>query len=138
MSSFIERDDYLPKIKDKRLTQLTSNSTTILDVAESTAIQVVKDALHSRYDVDTIFSKTTTQRDQQVVRWICNLVLYYICERLPDKLIPEHIVTNYDDTIEMLKNLEDGKRSSQLPRITNNDNEPVTKFRWGGNEKRTH
>lgn len=137
MSTYIDRADYLPKIRDNRLTQAINNNNTILDTAESTAIQVVRDSLHSRYDVDAIFTKTGTARDKQVVRWVCNIVLYFIHERLPDKLIPAHIIDNYTDTTEMLKMLEDGKRSSELPRITKSDNTPVTKFRWGSNKKRT-
>lgn len=136
--AYIEREDYLPKIRDKRLDQLTDTNTTILDNAEDAAIQVVKDALHSRYDVDVIFAKTSTGRDQQVVRWICNIVLYYLYERTPDKLIPEHITANYDETMEFLKALEDGKRSTQLERLTDDDDKPLTKFRWGSEEKRTH
>lgn len=138
MSSFILRDDYLSSIKDSRLTQLTDNTSSILDNAEDTAIQTVKDALHSKYDVDTIFAKTGTTRDKQVVRWVCTLVLYYVYERLPDKLIPEYITTNYDETMEFLKALEDGKRSTQLPRLENQEGKKPTKFRWGSRKKRSH
>lgn len=138
--AFIERDDYLTKIKDANLTKLVSDSGSadILLNAEDTAIQTIKDALHSRYDVDAIFAKTGAARDKQVIRWVCNLVLYYLYERLPDKLIPDNIIKNYDATVEYLQALEDGKRSSQLDRLNDSDNNKLTKFRWGSEKKRTH
>lgn len=138
MSNYIDRADYISKIRDKRLDQLIDNTPAILDNEEETAIQVIKDALHSKYDTNAIFSKTGINRDKQVVRWACNLVLYYVYARLPDKLIPERIENDYVETIEYLKALESGKRSTQLPRIEDSEGKPPTNNRWGSRPPRTH
>lgn len=137
-NTFIDRADYLPKIRDNRLTQMTNGNSVIIDGAEQTAIQVVSDSLHTLYDVDSIFSKTGTNRDTQVVRWVTNLVLYYLYERIPQNQIPEAVILNYDETTELLKDLELGKRSVQLPLRETADNKPETRFRHGGSAKRTH
>lgn len=133
MSTFITTDDYKVHIKDQRLAQTIDANNAILTDAEETAIAVIKDALHSRHDVDTIFSSTGEDRPKQVVRWVLSLVLYYIHERLPDRMIPERIVKNYDYTLEVLMDIEDGKKSTTLPSLNKEDGTPITKFRWGSN-----
>lgn len=138
MSTFITRDDYLTYIEDKRLIQLTNNDSTKLDSAEETAISVVKDSLHTRFDVDVIFATTGTARPQQVVRWVIVLALYYIYERVADAALPERIINNYNDVLDKLKDIEDGKPSIFLPRYLKDDGNPKTKFRWGSQPPRTH
>lgn len=138
MSNYIQKDDYYYKIRGTRLDQILKDDDSLLDNAEDAAIQVVKDALHSRYDIDTIFSKTGANRDQQVLRWISTIVLYYVYERINDKVVPQRVIDNYDETMEFLKELEKGKRSTQLPRITKEDGKPKSIFRWGSNTKRSH
>lgn len=138
MSDYIERTDYISKIRDKRLEQLIDSTPSILDNEEETAIQVISDALHSKYDVTAIFAKRGTNRDKQVVRWACTLVMYYIYARIPDKLIPERIENDYDETIAYLKALEEGKRSTQLPRLEDAEGKPPTNNRWGSQAPRTH
>lgn len=138
MSNYIERTDYDARIRGKRLDQLTNNTPAILDNAEETAIQVVSDALHVLYDTDAIFAKRTTARDKQVVRWVCTLTMYFIYERLPDTLIPEYIVNNYDETMQYLKELEKGLRSTQLPKREDATGKTKTRFRWGSYKKRSH
>ena len=137
MSNYITRDDYLVKIRNQRLTQLLDTTgSVLLDDAEATALQVIKDALFELYDVDTIFSQTGANRDKQVVRWVCNLAIYYLHERLPDNQIPEHVSANYEETMDFLKALELGKRSVQLPRKQDSTGQQKTKLKWGSAPRR--
>lgn len=138
MSIYITRDDYLSSIRDRRLEQITNNTPSILDNEEETAIQIIKDALHSKYDIDVIFAKTGANRDKQVIRWACTLVLYFVYARISDKMIPERIENDYDETMAYLKALESGKRSTQLPRLENLEGKPPTNNRWGSQAPRTH
>jgi hypothetical protein len=135
--AFLTPGDYEVPIRTNRLTQIIDSTPIILDEAEGTALQIVRDALHSRYDVDAIFATTGTDRPAQVVRWMVTLVLYFLYERIPDNIMPERIKNNYEITLEYLKDLEDGKRDSELPRKTVDD-KPKTKFIYGGNTPRTH
>lgn len=138
MSTFISVADYKLHIKDTRLQQTIDADNSLLDEAESTAIAVVRDALYSRYDVDAIFATTSTSRPKQVIRWVLCLALYYLHERLPDRIIPERITKNYDDTLALLTDIEDAKKSTNLPLLIKEDGEPRTKFRWGSNTQKTH
>lgn len=138
MSDFITKNDYKPKIQDKRLEMIIEEDNTILDTAEGTAIAMVKDSLHAYYDVTDIFSKTGDARPKQVVRWVTNLVLYFIYERIPDKLVPERVTKNYDDTMMVLLEIADGKKLTNLPPLKDADDIVQTKFRWGSQDRRTY
>lgn len=135
--SYIDQSDYLPHIKDKILNQVIDSTPALLDNAETTAISVVRDALHANYDVDDIFSKTGTDRHAQVLRWCITLVLYYLHERVPEALTPQRIINNYEATLEMLSSIEDGKKSVDLPRLVVDDVKK-TNFRWGSQPPRGH
>jgi len=137
-NTFIVRDDYLHRIQDKHLKMIVEENNNFLEDAEVTAQSVITDALHTRYDCEVIFSKTGDDRARSVVRWMINLVLYYIHERIPDKFVPERVVKNYDDTTFILFEIADGKKSVDLPRLKNDDDTPKTKFRWGSEVRRSH
>lgn len=143
MAQFITEADYLVYIKDVRLQQMVEDNEQIMEDAEDTAIAVVSDALYSRYDIDAIFAATGNDRHRQVIRWVLNLTLYYLHERLPERLIPDRVLKNYDNTLQMLTDIEDGKKSTRLPELseTNEDGTTggsLTKFRWGSRPARTH
>lgn len=138
MSNWISSADYLQNITNDRLLMVVEGQTDRLDEAELTAIAVVRDSLHQWYDVDTIFATSGANRPKQVVRWCVNLALYYLYERVPDKLVPERVQKNYDDTLATLEDIEDGKKSVDLPKLTDDDGENVNKFRWGSQTAREH
>ena len=96
------------------------------------------DALFSRYDVTAIFEKTGTDRPKQVLRWAISLVLYFIYERVPDRVVPARVIKNYDDTLSYLLEIEDAKKSIDLPRVVNQTGDSPSKFRFGSEARLDH
>jgi hypothetical protein len=72
------------------------------------------------------------------VRWVVTLALYFLHQRLPDRLTPERVSKDYEMTIETLKELENGTKQTMLPRKTVQDGTTNTKFKWGSKAPRTH
>lgn len=139
MSNFIDKADYLIYIEERRLDQITESNATFLDVAETTAETIIKDALYQWFKVDDIFSTTGTNRPAQVIRWMVTISVYFLYKRVPDSAIPERVTKDYDEVIDMLKQIELGKRSIRLDPELKVDNEtPITRFRGGSNPKRSH
>lgn len=136
--NWITAADYKAMVRDNHLAQLIDTDEVIIDTVEATAVQNVRDALHQWYDVDAIFATEEAERPAQVVRWCVILAVYYLYERIPDKLVPERIVKNYDRCLEMLNDISDGKLSVELPLKETEDGENITKFRWGGIAPRSH
>lgn len=135
----IDTNDYKKQITEHRLSLLIDEDDTILEEAELTALAFVRDALHPYYDVHTIYSNLDDYRS--VKRWIMCLVIYYLYERVPDKIVPGRVIKNYDDAMDILQRISDGKISVDLPKImveVNGEEKPVTKFRWGSVPKKSH
>jgi hypothetical protein len=137
MSTVIAKADYKPYLSDKNLNMIIETEDPLLDEVELTAEQVVRDALHPYYDVDNVFENISDHR--QVKRWIIIICIYFIYERIPDALVPERVVKNYDDTLLTLDKISDGKISVNLPKIILADGETTsTKFKWGSAPQKSH
>jgi hypothetical protein len=138
MSSFIDANDYRPYITDRRKSQIIEQDPAILDVVESAAIQRVRDCLYPKYDVDTIFATSGASRPAQVLRWVVIIAVFYIYERIPDLQKPESIKLSYENVLKELEEIEQAKKSLELPRSNNSEGEAKTKFRWGSQPPRGH
>ena len=139
---FLTETDLHVQIKSERLDQLVDNDPSVLDDAEASAIAMVRDALFGRFDTDAVFATTGANRPAQVVRWIRAIMLYDLAGRLPEKMVSQRLVKNYDDTLATLTDIEDGKKNTALPVKKDTDTEgglsAHTKYRWGSNGKRVH
>lgn len=146
MSTFITKPDYKYAIRDERLNQILESTDededAILEDAEDEAVAVIKDALIGKYDIEQIFAATGAARHRNVLRWARVLVIYFIYGRIPDDMVPESVVKNYDDVLEILKEISTGERSVDLPVLTTPDSEgnaqPKTSRRIGSKAPRSN
>lgn len=133
--AFITAEDYKTAIKDTNLSRMIETDESVRQDAEATAIATIRDSLFSRYNTEAIFGATGDERAKQVVRWVIVLSLYYLYERLPQSMMPDRIKNNYDQVLGWLVDIEDGKKTVDLPRRTQADadgtQKPITKFRHG-------
>ena len=138
MSDYINAADWTAFIREDTAGYVTQQDLSIRDTAEEMAVQQVRDALYPYYDVDGIFAKTGDDRDKNVFRWVMCLALYHLYRRVPDVNIPDRVVTDYDDIVEILRRISDGKMSVQLDRLTDADGVVLTKFQYGSMKKQRH
>jgi len=137
--TFLTPDDFLMKMSEDIRNQITDTNDAILDDAEIHATAIIQDAFYDKYDLDAEFAKTGDERHRNLLRWMLNLTVYFIYERIPDTEVPERVVKNYDDTVAEIKAIEQGKRNTSLTKLIREDNlRKETNFRWGSNEPRTH
>lgn len=137
--NFLTVADFILKVPEYIRNQITDTDDSILDDAELHATAIVQDAFFDKYDLNTEFALTGTDRHKNLLRWMLNLVLYFIYERIPDEQVPERIVKNYDDTMMEIKHIEQGKRNTSLTKLIREDNQrKETNFRWGSNTKRNN
>lgn len=137
MSNFISKPDYYIGKRQTLIDQITDDDDTILDDAEQWAIDTVRDHLFQHFDVDTIFEQEAEDRNTRVVKWCIDLVLYRIYDRVDDDFVPESVVKNYDETMAKLEAIAGGNMPVDLPRLTDEDDVPKTKFQSGGEESRS-
>ncbi|NME69015.1 phage protein Gp36 family protein [Flammeovirga aprica] len=134
----ITQDDLKVNIRTERLDQIIDEDQAVLNDAILDAEATVHDALFDKYDTVEIFSKVDAERSRTVMRWLKYLCIYYIYDRIPDHMVPERVIKNYDDTKEELDRVNDGKLSVNLPRLfTEDGSKPKTNTRWSSAKKRS-
>ena len=136
---FLTLQDFDLKVSPDIRNQITDSNDVLLDDAEASAMAVIQDAFFDKFDLDTEFAQTGTARHKNLLRWMLNLTLYYIYERVPDTQVPERIVKNYDDTIDEIKAIEQGKKNTSLKKLIDIETEiPVSNFRGSKGTPRLH
>ena len=137
--NFLTVADFVLKVPEYIRNQITDTNDAILDDAELHATAIIQDAFFDKYDLNAEFMLTEEDRHKNLLRWMLNLSLYFIYERIPDNQVPERVVKNYDDTMQEIKLIEQGKRNTSLTKLINEDTlRPETNFRWGSQEKRNN
>jgi phage gp36-like protein len=130
MSRFIKDTDYAVLIRTEIKNILLENYTeTKLLSAEQMAIAQIKNYLAGRYDVRLIFTpllepavgdnpgEQIDTRNAFVVMITIDCALYHLyCSIAPNK-IPEHRSNRYQDALEWLKMMAEGKGNADLPLI---------------------
>lgn len=138
----LEQSDLESVIRLNRLDQITDETDTLVENAIAEAESIVTDYLYQHYNTELIFSKTGSDRSKTVLNWLKHIAMYQLYERIPDELVPERIIKNYNDTIQYLKEISGGDHSLNLPRRTTEGlteaGQKKTKFKWGSQKQRSN
>lgn len=134
--AFITDADYLDQIRDANLQAMTESDPTIRENAEATAIEMVEGYLFERYDTDAIFAQTGTDRNRVVLRCVKHITLYDLHKRLPKRLVPEHVLNDYRESVTLLERINGGEYSLKAPRRLKADETNETRFRGGSQSQR--
>ncbi len=124
--TFLTYDDITAKVPITILNQITDSIDAVLDQAEQQAIAFVRDSLTNKYDLDAELQKTGADRHPSLVRWLTDLVIYYIYNRVPDLQIPDRVWKNYDDTRKELTDISSGRRQTTLTPVYTDDSKTQT------------
>ena len=126
MSRFLKDSDYAVLIRTEIKNILLENYTeTKLLSAEQMAISQIKNYLAGRYDVGLIFTpllppaegegEQLDSRNAYIVMITIDCALYHLYSSLAPNKIPEHRSNRYQDVMEWLKMMAEGKGSADLP-----------------------
>lgn len=150
MSRFLKDADYDVLIRTEIKNILLENySETKLLSAEQMAISQIKNYLAGRYDVAAIFTpmldpvegepEPLDNRNAYIVMITIDCALYHLyCSIAPNK-IPEHRSNRYQDVMEWLKMIAEGKGYADLPLIADETTgETKDSFRISSNNKPTN
>lgn len=136
---FVTRTDIESSIREHALDQIIDENDAVLEFAIAEALAVIRNFMKGPgYDTNQIFSRVGTDRDYQVLGWAKYITLYKLYDRIPDAMVPERIIKNYDDCLTDLRRVSDGRLNLDLPRVVDAKGRPKTKFRWGSVKRRSH
>lgn len=151
MSRFIKETDYAVLIRTEIKNILLENySETKLFSAEKMAIAQIRNYLAGRYDVALIFtpmlepiddddSEQLDNRDAYIVMITIDCTLYHLYSSVAPNKMPEHRSNRYQDVIEWLKLIAEGKANADLPLIKDESTgEFKDSFRLSSNNKFTN
>ncbi len=123
MPRFIKETDYDALIRTEiKNILLEGYQAAKLHSAEQMAISQLRNFLAGRYDVDLIFTplpdgELNDTRNPYIVMTVIDCALYHLhCSIAPNK-IPEHRSNRYQDVLEWLKDVGNGKTQADLPKI---------------------
>ncbi len=135
MSAFLNQTDYKSLVQDHILAQVLANDYDILDEAEMMALSEMESYLSGRFNVQTIFAATGTERHRAILMYAMDMTLYHLHSRVSPRNISQLRVDRYNRAIEWLEKVVTGELSPDLPIKVNQDDTPNNRLRWGSNEK---
>lgn len=138
MSAFLKSADFQSRLSDRVIELLTGNNYTNLETASNEATGLIRDRLLDKYAIDGELAKTDTDRNTVLIRYALSIAVYSLYSKVPDEQIPERVIKDYDDAMDDLKLISQGKLSSTLPLNVDSEGETVSRIRMGSNDPRSH
>ncbi|URC13954.1 phage protein Gp36 family protein [Flavobacterium sp. B183] len=147
---FIKNADYDVLIRTEIKNILLENYTERkLFSAEEMAISQIKNYLAGRYDVELIFMPSAEPSDDNpepketrnafIIMTVIDCALYHLYSSQAPNKIPEHRSNRYQDALEWLKLMLEGKSTADLPLIKDKQTgETKESFRLTSNHKRNN
>ena len=133
---WLTEQDLRKQIRNSVLAQIIEQDASLLHEAELATLSEVESYLRQRFDVAQIWASVNTNRNALLVMYVVDMLLYHLHSRINPNQIPEIRVKRYDDAIEWLKAVAKGTLSPALPLLTNNENENISKFTLGSQNRR--
>lgn len=143
MSDFListpaDQSDYKPAVHAEILDAVIRQDQPTLEMAEDRAIEEMKSYLSSRYDVDNIFNKTGTARNQLIVMFAIDITLYHLYSAINRMRTPQERIDRYKRAIKWLEDVADGLINPVgLPLILDatTGEDTLNPIRWGSEDK---
>lgn len=113
----IQDTDYKVVIGESALKVLSQASVEVRNQAEREAQEEISGYLRPKYDVQAIFTATDSERNPQILMYMCDIALYHMVASLPNKMGYEIRETRYKRAIEWLTSVQAGKVTPNLPQV---------------------
>jgi len=127
---FLKNSDYDVLIRTEIKNILLENySETKLFTSEQMAVAQIKNFLAGRYNVSEIFSKQNEERNHFIVMICIDCAIYHLYSSISPNKIPEHRSQRYNDALEWLKLMAEGKSTADLPLITDKNGQEKENIR---------
>jgi phage gp36-like protein len=119
---FLERDDYYAT-SPAALKVMEQSKPETRERAEKAAIEEVSSYLRGRYDIEQIFSATGLERNEMIVKCLCDIVLYNLNASTVAGGGSERREERYELTVKYLEKVQKGIIIPDLPTLTGADGE---------------
>jgi len=132
---FLTEDDYKVVIGATSLQTTTQADLDNRRRAESEAIEEISGYLRPKYNVQSVFSATGTDRNSHIVMITCDIALYHLYSSLGSKMGIDIRKERYERAIKWLEGVQKGTVVPDLPLAVSPSGEEVSPVIFGS-EKR--
>ena len=132
---FLQLTDFNGIIATSIYNQLKGTDSANADKAELLAITELA-PLQARYNISAELAKSSTSRNEELIRILVHITAYYLYNVVEDDSIPVRITTNYKNQTSIIEKIANGKLYTTLTPILNSDSTTKSVYRFGGNEPR--
>ena len=123
MLKFLKPSDFQMKIKDNVFADILDADLTgvgpeneKLQLAERQAIEMMDSYIGNVYDMEFMLSRKDGERNIVIIDILTTLVVYLLFQRTTIDIIPEQRLTDYENKIQTIKDLRDGKINIKSPK----------------------
>lgn len=106
--AFITIDDFPASVHDDILTALIKGDQQKIDDNIDRSIDEMRAYLSGRYDNAKIFAKEGDERNKYLLRLALNITMYWIYKIHNPRKLTQHIVDDYERTLETLEKIQKG------------------------------
>lgn len=131
---FLSNTDYQVMIGERAFDLIQQSDEENRRRAEEMAQEEMAGYLRPRYDVDRIFARRGTERNMQIVMFLCDITLYHLVSWLPQKMGYEIREIRYRRAIEWLQGVQSGKIVPDLDTPDDPDNSQPYNLTWGSEQ----
>ena len=131
---FLSNTDYQVMIGERAFDLIQQSDEGNLRHAEEMAQEEMAGYLRPRYDVGRIFARRGTERNMQIVMFLCDITLYHLVSWLPQKMGYEIREIRYRRAIEWLQGVQSGKIVPDLDTPDDPDNSQPYNLTWGSEQ----
>lgn len=133
---FLEQEDITAIVTSQTLNQIIENDEALLEKAEQMAISEMTGYLNGRFEVAEIFNKTGGDRNNVIVMYLVDMLLYHLHARVSPRNISQHRVDRYNNALDYLRMATTGDIMPDLPLKTDEDGNHDNRIKYGSNAKR--
>lgn len=123
--AFLSENDYSMVIMKQHLDQVLSevadytglDAATVRQNAENAAQAEMTSYLKNAYNTTTIFGSTGTDRNDQIIMYMCDIALYHLHSQIAPDDVPTIRSERRKEAIKWLEMVRDGSLSPDLPAL---------------------
>jgi hypothetical protein len=116
---YITKSDYKSRIStdllDTIISEGESNGDDVLQIVSHIAEDTISTRAGVLYNLSNEWNKTATERNGLIFSWALSISTYWMYQRIDDEDVPAKVIKNYEDTLDALELVSNGKHPLNLP-----------------------
>lgn len=134
---YLNKTDLIAASFERFIDESSQDTEGVIDVIESENIELIKNYLGTRYNVEAIFNELEPIKNGILSKILVRLVLFDLFRRNAPRKLPQDIRDDYDKAISQLEKISTGRLPIDgLPVAVDDTGKPRSNSMWGNNSNK--